>query len=171
MLRQWRKLHLILGCVARLRASSITSARNMQTSISKKSAFDGRNALSPVKPFGDLAKAEKKRASYGRGSRLHFSCLRFSAPQSASKCVVPVTAASQSNQQWLSLVDKGRVSGKAYLVPTPNTPSLTANTAPNHVVSSAAFYPSPEGRPHRRHTLFSSFEHVRNITLFRRDKH
>ena len=99
---------LILACGARLPASSITSAHNMQTSTSTKSAFDGRNALSPAKPFADLAKAEKSCASYGRGSRLHFSCHRFSAPRSAGRCVVPPTAAEKSNRQ-LPLVDEDRV--------------------------------------------------------------
>src|SRR5580704_13698392 len=98
---------LILECVARLLAFSTISAHNMQTSTSTKSAFDGRNALSPAKPYADLARAEKRCASYGRGSRLRFSCRRFSAQRSAGRCVVPVTAASQSNQKWLSLVDKG----------------------------------------------------------------
>jgi hypothetical protein len=110
---------LILGYVARLQAYSTISAHNMQTSTSTKSAFDGRNALSPAKLFGDLAEAEKRCASYRKESRPHFSCHRFSMPRSAGRCVVPVTAASQSNQRWLFLVDKGRVPPGTVLGVTP----------------------------------------------------
>ena len=40
-----------------------------------------------------LAGAEKRSAFYGRESRPHFSCHRFSLPRSASRCVVPAMAA------------------------------------------------------------------------------
>jgi hypothetical protein len=110
---------LILACVVRLPASSTISARNMQTSTSTKSAFDSRKALSLAKPFADLAKAEKRCASYGRESCLRFSCPRFSAPRSVGRCVVPVTAAAQSNRRSPSLVDKGRVSPGTILVAAP----------------------------------------------------
>ena len=87
--------------------SFITSAHSTLTSISMRSAFDGRSASLPDKPSDAPGKAGKPSEHCGRAYRQPFNCQPSLVPPSGDKSAEPAMEASASNRLWLSLGDKG----------------------------------------------------------------
>ena len=113
--------------------SFITSARSTLTSISMRSAFDGRSASLPGKPSDAPGKAGKPSEHCGRASRQPFNCQRSLVPPSGDKSAEPAMEASASNRPWLSLGDKGGVCQRTNLEVTPSACTVRGCRAqPSH---------------------------------------
>lgn len=95
--------------VAQLPASFIISARSMPTCISTRLASAGHSALLRARRCGKAEMAGNASKPCGRGCRRRCDSCKSFAWLPAAKCAEARMVGSSSNQQSLSLVDKGPI--------------------------------------------------------------
>ena len=105
----------------------------MRICISTKSAFDGLNEPSQVKPFDIPEKGAPKFKPSGIVFQLPCKCRQRAGQSLDAKCAELAKEASPSYPMWLSLVDKGGVQFWTNRAATPFTPgSPTAFRGSTH---------------------------------------